>query len=139
VQQFVYGARVRAGILILSAEGEYTHGTNAENFADQGLTINDTDDKIKLGLRSDLRLGSLLSAHLRAGGEAHQDHRVQTLNGVSTTTDITVYHPYAGAGASVKLTSNFSATADAVAVIPSISDMSQNEYQVTAGFDIRFP
>src|SRR5687767_3267052 len=50
--RLIYGARLTLGIPLLSAEAEFTRGTDTENFPSDDLTIKDTDDKLKLGLRS---------------------------------------------------------------------------------------
>ena len=69
--RLVYGARLTLGVPLLSVEAEYLRGTDTEAFPSNDLTTIDTDDKIKVGLRSRLALGSLLSFTLRAGGQAN--------------------------------------------------------------------
>ncbi len=138
VNRLMYGGRLIAGVLLISAEAEYTRGTIEEII--DSMTQKSTADKAKLGLRSGFRLGRLLSLHVRGGVQAEQEQIDQTVNGVTTTTKESIkYHPYGGAGARAALTSKLTATADVVAVIPDIQNMERNEYQVTAGFAIRLP
>jgi hypothetical protein len=134
----MYGVRVIAGILLISAESEYTRGTKEENVPDFAQTH--TLENLKAGLRSGFRLGSLLTFSARGGVQASRGQLDQTSGGVTTTTFETIrYNPYAGASARARLTKHFSASADVVAVIPDIKDLNQNEYQITAGFAVRFP
>ncbi len=135
--RLIYGARVTAGVLLLSAESEYTHGVIEETFND--MTQKTTGDKLKVGLRSGFRLLPLLSFHVRGGIQADQEQTEQTSAGVTLTTKTSVYHPYGGAGARISLSPKISATADAVAVIPDIYDLSKNDYQITAGFAVQIP
>lgn len=138
VNRLVYGARAIAGVLILSAESEYTRGTVEEVIG--AMTQKTTADKAKLGLRSGFRLGQLISLHLRGGVQVKREESEQTVDGVTNTFKQAIaYNPYGGAGARASLTSKLSATADVVAVIPDVHDMAQNEYLVTAGFAIRLP
>ncbi len=138
INRLIYGARATGGILLISAEAEYTHGVAQESFPNFSQT--DTGDQLKVGLRSGFSLGPLLTLSVRGGVQASQEKIDQTSNGVTTTTFQPVaYNPYLGLAARAMLTSHLSASAGVVAIIPNINDMSQNEYQMTAGFAIRFP
>lgn len=138
LSRLVYGARATAGILLLSAEAEYTRGVSDESFPD--FTQKVTGDRLKVGLRSGFGLGSLFSIFARGGVQASQEKVEQNANGeITTTYQPLVYRPYAGLGARAGLSNKLSVTANVVAVISDVNDMSQNEYQVTAGFAIRLP
>ena len=138
--RLTYGARVTAGIPLVSGEAEYTRGTDTEDFPAQALTTKDMDDKLKVGLRSSMNVSSLLSFQARAGGQAKRNTHEETASGVTTQTvgDIT-YRPYAGMGLSSKMIPGFELSGGVTVVFNKFPDMSQNEYQSTLGMRIRFP
>jgi hypothetical protein len=136
--RIMYGGRVTVGILLIAAEAEYTRGSRQQVFTDESL--NHTIEHAKLGLRSGFRLGSFLRLIGRGGVQATRGQLDHTVGGVTTTSyEALRYNPYAGASAKVRLSSKLTASADVVAVIPNIQNLSENEYQVTAGFAVRFP
>jgi hypothetical protein len=138
--RLIYGARLIAGLPLLSAEAELTRGTDDESFPDQGLTTKDTADKLKLGLRSGFGMGMLLRFTARGGVQATRNRHEETTGGVTTSAlEPTRYKPYAGAGLRARLAPKITASAEAVVVFNDINDLKQNEYQTTAGFAIRFP
>jgi hypothetical protein len=133
-----YGARVTAGLLLLSLEGEYNHGEKEEVFGN--MTQKNIGDKVKVGLRSGFTLGPLLRFYLRGGVQASQERTEQTVDSDTTVTYGPIaYKPYAGASLRLALTRKLTASADVVAVIRDMNNFEQNEYQTTAGFAIRFP
>jgi hypothetical protein len=138
--RLIYGARATAGILLISAEGEYTRGQDDESYSDLDLTVKEQADKAKLGIRSGFKLGPVVTFNLRAGGQATKGKRDETRGGVTTTysQDLEV-DPYAGAGLRGRLSNKLSASAEVVAVVTDTSDLSKNEYQTTAGFSIHLP
>jgi hypothetical protein len=138
VNRLMYGGRVTAGLLLLSAEGEYTHGAIDETFPNTSQSS--ASDRLKLGLRSSFGLGRLFSFYLRGGVDASQEITSQTVNGVTTTTRNGInYNPYGGAGIRVGLGRNLALNAGVVAIVPNFQDMNQNTYQLSAGFTVRFP
>jgi hypothetical protein len=137
---FVYGARVTVGVPHLSAEAEYTRGTDAEDFTAQGVATRDTDEDLKLGLRSTYALAEMLSAYARGGAQARRNHHEETRAGVTTASDRpTEWHPYAGGGLAVRLAAALSADLGITVVFRDFPEMSRNEYQTTAGLSIRYP
>lgn len=139
-ERMLYGARVTGGIPLVALEGEYTQGTDTESFPSDSLTVKDQDEKLKLGLRSQLRLTSLLSLTGRGGVQAKRNTHTETLSGVSTTTvNPITYKPYAGAALSSRLGGKFELTGGLTVVFNQFPDMSQNEYQATLGFSVRLP
>src|SRR5690348_14163745 len=50
VTRLIYGGRITAGLPLISAEGEYTHGMMTESI--QGGSQTNTGDRAKVGLRS---------------------------------------------------------------------------------------
>jgi hypothetical protein len=138
--RLVYGARLTAGFLLLSAEAEYLRGTDSEVFTNPDFSTKDTSDIGKAGVRSTLRLGGLISFVLRAGLQAKRDSHELTLGGVTTTTtDPIVAKPYAGAGLRASLASKIAFEANIVAIIIDQHNLSKNEYQATAGFTVHLP
>lgn len=133
-----YGGRMTLGVMLFSLEAEYTHASNQESSS--SFTQTNTGDRAKAGIRSGFNLGSVLSFYLRGGAQGSQERTERTVSGVTTTTYQAIrINPYLGLGTRFRLSSKFYFAADAVATIPSFSDMSQNEYQVNAGFGLRLP
>lgn len=138
--RLVYGVRVIAGLMMISGEAEYTRGMDTESFPLTATTRRDTDDKARIGLRSNLAMGRLFNFIIRAGAQAKQTKTENTVGAVTTTSISPIkYNPYAGAGLKMRLASNVSFTADVTAVFNDFPDMSQNEYMTTAGFAVSFP
>jgi hypothetical protein len=138
VNRLIYGARATAGIPMVSAEAEYTHGTLQEDFP--GISQNSVSDRLKVGLRTGIGLGSLINVAFRGGVQASQTQTTQIISGVTSTTyDPLRYDPYAGASLNLSLSRKMNASVSVVAVFRDINHLDQNEYQTTAGFAIRFP
>ena len=138
VNRMFYGARVTAGVLMVSGEAEYTHGILQEDFP--GISQNSVSDRLKIGVRSGVGLGSLIKLTVRGGVQASKTQTTQTVLGIATTTDHPLrYDPYAGATLNVRLSNKISGSIGVVAVVRDINHLDQNEYQTTAGFAIRFP
>ena len=136
--RLMYGARITAGIPLVAAEAEVTRGDDTESFPAQDLTIRDTDDKVKLGLRSSLRLSSLLSFQARAGGQAKRNtHEVTTAGQTEKTVGAIVYKPYAGLGLTSRLGHLFALSGGVTVVFNDFPRMAGNEYQTTLGFNIK--
>jgi len=135
-----YGARVTAGFLMLSGEGEYTRANDTEVFSSPAETMTEQADKLKLGLRSTLSLSSMVYLSIRGGGQATQTMRDTTIGGVTTRTwDPIIWLPYGGAGFRFQLSPKIFATAEMVVVWTNFPDMNSAEYQPTAGFQIALP
>lgn len=140
-QRIIYGARLTAGVLLFAAEAEYLRGTDSEYFSTTNLTVTDTADKAKLGVRSSLGLGNFVRVTGRGGVQATQNKHEEKVGTVTTvsTTEALKYAPYAGAGLRVALSSKISLTGEVVAVFTDTSHLENTEYQATAGFVVRFP
>ncbi len=138
--RLVYGARLSLGIPLVSVEASYLRANDTEDFTDLGLSIKDTTDKAQLGLRSSIKLLGVLRASARAGGQASLNVHEETLNGV-TRKDIETLkvHPYAGAGLIFQLGKLFQFRADLTTVFVEFPNFNNNEYQLTAGFAVKFP
>ncbi len=136
----LYGARLTLGVLLLSLEAEYLRGTDNETFPANDLTIKDTSDKAKVGLRSTFSLGGILSAFLRGGGQASRLKHEELTSGSDTVTNTPItYHPYFGVGLGARLGHSFMLTADVTTVFHNFPSMNDNEYQATAGLTVHFP
>lgn len=131
--RFFYGARLRAGLPLVSAEAEYTRANDTEAFP--GSSMSTQDDRLKVGLVSSIGLGKLIRMLARAGVQGQQS--TVTTDGVTTVYPIE-YKPYAGAGLSVALGKQIQGNAGVTVVFRQWPDMSRNDYQATAGFTIRF-
>lgn len=138
LSRLTYGARVTAGLDIISAELEYTTGTDTENYAVAPEKIVNKDEKLKLGVRSTFRLTELFNAAIRLGGQAKKTTEEETSAGVTTTEEKPIeYSPYAGAAFGIQLGKTRISIGTTV-VIKDVNDMEKNEYQnvVTVGFSL---
>jgi len=137
--RFVYGGLVTVGVPLLSAELEYTRGEATESFPLQNLSSKDTTERARVGLRTRLRLSRVFHVYFRAGAEAKRSFRTDTVGATVTTTDEPIqYHPYGGGGLRVRITRAFSLTAGLTVIFNNFpDDLARNEYQTTAGFNIR--
>lgn len=138
--RLIFGGRATMGIPLLAIQAEYLRGMDTEAFPTQDLAITDTDDKLKLGLRSGLSLSTLLTFSVRAGVQATRNIHTETTSAGSTTTENPItYAPYAGAGLRVGLGRKFSFTGDLTTIFTDTKDLTKNEYQLTAGFRVSLP
>jgi hypothetical protein len=136
----MYGLRASVGIPRLSAEAEYTRGIDNETFPEQGLSTTDTDDMLKVGLRSAWSLGNLVSAFGRGGVQAkHENHQETSGNVTTVLIQPIAYKPYAGVGISGNLSGKVSIDGCVTAVFNDFPQMSQNDYQTTLGLTVRLP
>lgn len=136
VSRLMFGARASIGVPLIAAELEYTRGNDTETIA--GQTIDETDDRVKLGIRSRVSLGSLFFLSARAGGQAKKTTRSVTQAGTTTITNVPLtYHPYAGASVGARLGSLFMLEGGVTVIFTSFPDMSGNEYQGTLGFNVK--
>jgi len=137
VDRMIYGLRILIGVPLIKLEIEGTRGQDTATFTSPELTTKDLSDKVKIGLRSGLRLGRLLTLSGRGGVQAEQNTHTETAAGVATITkDPVVPKPYAGAGLKVKLNPKISLSGDVVAVFKQWPDMDKNEYQTTLGINV---
>lgn len=135
-----YGLRVSLGVPLLSVEAAYLRSNDTEEFTDLGLTIKDTTDKAQLGLRSSFKFHGIVRLTARAGGQAKLNVHEEIRNGVATKDIETLkVDPYAGAGFIFQLGKLFQFRSDLTVVFTKFPDMNYNEYQLTAGFAVKFP
>lgn len=139
--RLVYGGRLTLGVPLFSIETEYTRGQDSESFTSPTLSTTDTTDKLKLGIRSSIRLDkNLFSFILRAGVQARRNiHEEDNGGGTVRTEEPIEYDPYAGAGLKVKLgqRAKIAFFADFVVVFNELNDFSQNEYLISSGLSLR--
>lgn len=133
--RLIYGIRAIAGIPLASGELEATRGADSEAYPAEARTIEETSDKVKLGLRSSWR-HAIGSAYLRAGGQAQRVERIDTISSTATrTTDPLEIHPYAGTGLEIG-TGGFRLSAGATVVFRDLNDWKQNDLETTLGFKV---
>lgn len=133
--RLMYGVRATAGYSILSAELEGTRASDSEAYPATARLVEETSDKIKLGLRSSIDR-SLGSAFFRAGGQAQRLTRVDTVSSVSTRSqDPLSINPYAGVGAELG-SQGLRLTGAATVVFRNLSNWQQNEVETTLGIRI---
>lgn len=138
--RLIYGMRFTFGVPLLSGEAEYTRAMDTEDYPETNFSTKDTTDKVKLGLRSSFRLVGFLSAFARAGGQASRNIHEETLSGVHTREEEPIkYKPYAGAGLTARLARNFSFNSGLTVIFHDFPKMDHNDYELTAGFTVKFP
>ncbi|NDD90929.1 hypothetical protein EBZ37_02425 [bacterium] len=133
--RFLYGIRATAGYSILSGELEATRASDSESYPAQLQTIEESSEKVKLGLRSGFERPNA-SFFFRAGGQAQRVSRTTTTSGVAAkSSDPISIDPYAGIGSelggkSIRLTGS------ATVVFRDLQAWSKNELQTTVGLKI---
>ena len=99
VTSATYGARVLYGITLLSGEAEYTVSKSRKDYSGNDQKVEDSVERLSLGLRSTLPMGQNVGFYFRAGGRASQGDTKITTAGVSETKDNPLrIDPYAGTG-----------------------------------------
>lgn len=140
VDRMLYGARFSLGIPLLAIEAQATRGTDSETFTSPAMSVKDTDDRLKLGLRSSLRLGPILMLIARGGGQAKRTIHEETVSGVTSRTIPPIkYRPYAGLGLTSRLGSAFALSGGITAVFNNFPHMKDNDYETTLGFTVSLP
>ena len=131
--RFLYGFRAVAGYSLLSGELEATRAGDSESYPADAKIIDETSDKLKVGLRTSAT-GPYGSAFFRVGGQAQRLSRTTTISSVATKTqDPISVRPYAGVGAELG-GRTFRMTGAATMVFRDTSDWQQNEVETTLGF-----
>lgn len=136
VTRATYGLRLVYGTTLLSGEVEGTQAKSRKDYPSINQKVEDSSDRVALGLRSTIALGKWVGLFLRAGGRASQGETVVTTAGVDETHKNPLrIDPYAGAGLQVAVSNNFALNAGVTMV-----RNSENKYdaQYTLGVSGRF-
>lgn len=143
--RLVYGARIIAGYLAIAGEAEVSTSQDTEYFYDVPLLLDptvkvkETTERVKLGLRRTFLYVSLLSSHVRAGGQASRTKQDFTNKGVTTSSTSPIkIAPYLGAGVKISFMQKCSLVADGVVIINDVHDFKRTEYQGTGAISIDF-
>ncbi len=138
--RFVFGASISGGYPLLSLELEYLHGSSSDTFPEQSLVVSDSADRLKFGTRTEFRIGTQFAPILRLGFQGTSDSQSEVQNGFTTTTSSTIYfRPYVAAGLSFRVADKHAINTELTAVINDASDFTATEYQLTIGYQSRFP
>lgn len=124
-----------------AAEAEYTHGEDISKEVSSGTSYEQSDDKVKLGLRGTASLGSFLSTYLRGGAQAKKSQVTSTTtSGTTTKNSTTKVNPYVGTGLNFHLLQFVSLNADVTAVYTPTSTPGLSDYEIqpSLGLSIRF-
>lgn len=124
---------------ITALEAEYTHGQDTSTEAATNTSYKDEADKLKLGLRGQFDIGTILSSYLRGGAQVKKSKTTRSVSGTSsTTTSTTKVNPYAGTGVAIHLAQFFSLNADITAVYTPTSTAGLKDYELqpSIGFTI---
>lgn len=136
--RLMYGALITGGYREISGEIEYTRASDNEAFPLLGLTTRDTDDRVKVGLRSTFSvLAPVVDLTARAGGQASRNIHEETLNGVTTKTIGKLrVDPYAGLSLGLNVATLATLSAGVTAVFQDFPDMSKTDYQLAFGLSL---
>ncbi|MBA2405984.1 MAG: porin family protein [Bdellovibrionales bacterium] len=136
VTRTTYGARVLYGTTPLSGELEVTEAQSRKDYPDLDQKVEDKSQRLSLGVRSTLPLGTYLGIYGRLGARASQGETKVTTAGVSETHDNPLqFDPYAGAGLQFAFSNNFALNAG-VTLIRNDDDHYDSQY--TLGLTARF-
>lgn len=133
-----FGARVLAGVPLLSAELEATQANDRRDYPSDNQKVEDQVQRAMLGVRSTYALGSFLGFYLRAGARGTKQKTTIT----DTTNDTKVvkeppigWDPYAGTGLQLAVANNLALSAGATWIFP---DEGKPDVQYTFGFTVKF-
>jgi hypothetical protein len=133
-----FGARVIAGVPILSLEVEGTQANDRRDYPSENQKVEDEVQRAMVGLRSTYALGSFVGFFLRAG--ARGTKQKTTVMGTATEAKEVKeppiqWDPYAGTGLQLALASNFALNAGATWIFP---DSGKPDVQYSFGFTVKF-
>ena len=136
VTRATYGARAVYGVNLLSGEVEFTQAKSREDYPSQNMKVEDTADRLSLGLRTTLPATQYIGFYIRAGGRATQGETKVTTNGVTDNKENPLrIDPYAGAGLQIAFGANLALNAGAT-MIRNADDKYDAQY--TLGLSARF-
>lgn len=136
VTRATYGLRLVYGTTPLSFEAEGTRSQSRRDYASLNQKVEDTSDRLSLGLRSTIPVASFLGFYLRAGGRASQGETTVTTNGVADEKKNPLrVDPYAGTGLQLAFSSILAANAG-VTLIRNAEGKYDSQY--TLGLSARF-
>lgn len=136
VTEATYGARLLYGTTLLSGEAEYTTTKSRKDYPSASQKVEDSAERVSLGLRSTFPMAKFIGAYLRAGGRASQGETIVTTAGESKTIENPLrIDPYAGAGIQVAVSSLMAVNAGATMI-----RNAENKYdaQYTLSLSARF-
>lgn len=133
-----FGARVLAGLTILSLEVEGTQSNGRRDFPSQNEKAEDQAQRLMVGLRSTLPTSNWLGIFGRAGVRASKEKTIITntaTNEKTTKEPPLQWDPYAGAGVQLALSNILAASAGATYVF---RDSGKPDVQYTLGLTVKF-
>lgn len=132
----VFGARILYGMTILSGEAEYTTTRSKNEYSSTDTKVEDSVERLSLGLRTTFPVSRFLGAYFRAGGRAQRGETIIETAGDKETKDNPLrIDPYAGAGLQLAFHPNFALNAGAT-LIRNAEDKYDAQY--TLGLSARF-
>lgn len=136
VTRATYGARVLYGVTFLSGEAEYTTAKSRNDYPSTDTKVEDTAERLSLGVRSTVPFSQYVGVYFRAGGRASRGESVITTAGVTETKDNPLrVDPYAGTGLQIAFGSNLGLNAGATMIR---NAEGKYDAQYTLGLSARF-
>ena len=94
ITRATYGVRALYGVTLLSGEAEYTTAKSRQDYPSTNTKVEDTAERLGVGLRSTFPFNPYLGVYLRAGGRAARGETIVTVSGVSETKENPLLHPF---------------------------------------------
>lgn len=102
VTRGTYGARVLYGVNLLSMESELTQTKSNEFYQAQDRRVDDTSNRLSLGIRSTVPLNKFVGVYVRTGARASKGETEVTTAGIKDTkSSPLLVNPYGGLGLQV--------------------------------------
>ncbi len=136
VTRGTYGARLLYGVNLLSVESELTQTKSNEFYQSKDQRVDDTSNRLSLGIRSTIPLHKFVGIYVRTGARASQGETEITTAGIKETKDSPLLvNPYGGAGLQVAVSNIF-----AINVGVTLIRNAENKFdqQWTAALSTRF-
>jgi hypothetical protein len=137
----IFGARGEYVMPIFSLEAEYTHGqdSSTDSTVTPVTTYDDSEDKIKLGLKGNTSFDQFVSVYIRGGAQLKQNKETKTISGQSSSTSSqSKVQPYVGTGIGLHVLNYFSLNADLTAVYAPTNTLGLSDFELapSIGFSV---
>ena len=137
----VYGVTAVYKFPVTALEVEYTHAQDSSDDAATSTSYEDSEDKLRLGLRGSFNVGNFLGYYLRGGAQYRKNKYTKTVSGQASTTDSSSkVQPYVGTGVELKVANFLSVTASVLATFTPTDDPNLKDYELqpAVGLNLRF-
>lgn len=137
----IYGARLIYKFPITALETEYTHAQDDSTDSTTNTKYEDSEDKLRLGLRGSFTMTNFMSSYLRGGAQYRKNETTKTVNSTTSTTETrSKVQPYVGTGLDITLGRFLSLSADVLVTYTPTDDANLKDYEIqpSVGLNLRF-